>query len=38
LQENFSEADLEGMLKLAENGDGMVTKESFFAFFRQAQL
>ena len=34
LQEHFSEADLDGMLKLAENGDGIVTRESFVSFLR----
>ncbi len=38
LQEKFTEADFEAMLKLAENQDGIVTRESFIAFFRQAGL
>lgn len=38
LQEKFSESDIEGMLKVAENKDGIVTKESFIAFFKQAGL
>jgi Ca2+-binding EF-hand superfamily protein len=36
LQEHFSEADLDGMLKLAENGDGIVTRDSFLSFLRAA--
>lgn len=38
LQEKFSDADLDAMLKLAENSDGIATKDSFVAFFRSAQL
>jgi Ca2+-binding EF-hand superfamily protein len=36
LQEPFSNEALDGMLKLAENGDGIVTRESFLSFIRTA--
>lgn len=38
LEEKFSDADFESMLKMAENKDGIVTRESFMAFFVDANL
>lgn len=34
LGEKFSDGDFDGMLKLAENEEGIVTKESFVKFLR----
>lgn len=33
LQEQFSDADFEGMLRLAEDDSGLVTKEAFVSFY-----
>ncbi len=38
LQEHFSEGEMDSMLQLAENEEGIVTRDSFVAFFRASGL
>jgi Ca2+-binding EF-hand superfamily protein len=38
LEEDFDAETLDGMMKLAQNDQGVVTKESFVTFMRAAGL